>query len=67
MGTHFEEYGFGHFRSPSLARLATMAGLKQGVVSTGDSLDASSTDLAIMRQEGAVVKVHLFLILFVNF
>lgn len=51
-----EEYGFGHFRSPPLALLAKRAGLKQGVVSTADSLDCSSIDLEMLRCEGAVVK-----------
>ena len=51
-----EEYGFGHFRSPPLAGLAAAAGLKQGVVSTSDSLDSTPTDLDLMMAEGAVVK-----------
>lgn len=52
----YEEYGFGHFRSPSLPLLAAAAGLKQGVVSTSDSLDHSPIDLELMRGEGAAVK-----------
>jgi 5'-methylthioadenosine nucleosidase len=55
-GTDYEEYGFGHFRSPSLLLLATACGLKQGVVSTSDSLDFSPIDLELMRGEGAAVK-----------
>lgn len=51
-----EEYGFGHFRSPPLGRLAAACGVKQGVVSSSDSLDCSSTDLQLLRSEGAVVK-----------
>lgn len=51
-----EEYGFGHYRSPPLSALAAAAGLKQGVVSTSDSLDASPTDLELMRGEGTAVK-----------
>ena len=52
----FEEYGFGHFRSPPLAGLAEAAGLKQGVVSTADSLDHTAQDMQLMLSEGAVVK-----------
>lgn len=51
-----EEYGFGHYRSPPLGGLAANAGLKLGVVSTSDSLDAAEMDLALMRSEGAAVK-----------
>jgi nucleoside phosphorylase len=51
-----EEYGFGHFRSPALAGMSKACGLKQGVVSTSDSLDFTPKDLQLMRQEGAVVK-----------
>jgi 5'-methylthioadenosine nucleosidase len=54
--TDYEEYGFGHFRSPSLPLLAAKCGLKQGVVSTSDSLDHSPIDLELMRGEGAAVK-----------
>jgi 5'-methylthioadenosine nucleosidase len=55
-GTDYEEYGFGHFRSPPLPLLAAECGLKQGVVSTSDSLDHSPIDLELMRAEGASVK-----------
>ena len=51
-----EEYGFGHYRSPVLDGLATEAGLKQGVVSTSDSLDCTEIDLTLMRSEGVSVK-----------
>ena len=51
-----EEYGFGHFRSPSVPLLATACGLKVGVVSTSDSLDHTPIDLELMRGEGAAVK-----------
>jgi 5'-methylthioadenosine nucleosidase len=51
-----EEYGFGHFRSPPLYRLAREAGLQVGVISTADSLDCSPTDMALLLAEGAVVK-----------
>ena len=51
-----EEYGFGHFRSPPLGALAQAIGLKQGIVSTSDSLDASERDLELMRSEGTAVK-----------
>eukprot|EP00965_Chrysotila_dentata_P232197 6198823-Pleurochrysis_carterae.AAC.10 len=53
---HFEEYGFGHFRSPPLSLLAQTAGLKLGVVSTSDSLDCSQIDMQLMMAEGAAVK-----------
>lgn len=53
---NFEEYGFGHFRSPPLGALVVRAGLKLGVVSTSDSLDSSAIDLELMRSEGAAVK-----------
>lgn len=55
-GGVLEEYGFGHFRSPPLMKLASAAGLKLGVVSTSDSLDCSETDMALLLGEGAVVK-----------
>jgi 5'-methylthioadenosine nucleosidase len=51
-----EEYGFGHYRSPPLAQLASAVGAKLGVVSTSDSLDCSPDDLNLMRSEGAAVK-----------
>ena len=38
-----EEYGFGHFRSPNLIGLAHAAKLKQGVVTTSDSLHQSQS------------------------
>eukprot|EP00041_Stephanoeca_diplocostata_P007219 m.100978 g.100978 ORF g.100978 m.100978 type:complete len:330 (+) comp16786_c0_seq1:239-1228(+) len=52
----YEEYGFGHFRSPPCELLAEQVGCKIGVVSTSDSLDHTARDLQIMRQEGAHVK-----------
>jgi 5'-methylthioadenosine nucleosidase len=55
-GADYEEYGFGHFRSPPLPLLAAKCGLKMGVVSTSDSLDFSPIDLELMRGEGASVK-----------
>lgn len=51
-----EEYGFGHFRSPPLYRLAREVGLHVGVVSTADSLDCNPTDMSLLLAEGAVVK-----------
>lgn len=51
-----EEYGFGHFRSPPLYRLAREVGLQVGVVSTADSLDCTPTDMSLLLAEGAVVK-----------
>lgn len=53
---HFEEYGFGHFRSPPLNSLAKRVGVKQGIVSSSDCLDCSEIDLHLLRTEGAVVK-----------
>lgn len=53
---YLEEYGFGHFRSPPLPKLAKAVNLKQGVVSTSDSLDCTEMDLQLLRSEGAVVK-----------
>jgi 5'-methylthioadenosine nucleosidase len=53
---HFEEYGFGHFRSPPLNHLAKTVGVKQGIVSSSDCLDCSEIDLQLLRSEGAVVK-----------
>ena len=52
----FEEYGFGHFRSPPLNGLAKAIGVKQGIVSSSDCLDCSDIDLQLLRSEGAVVK-----------
>lgn len=51
-----EEYGFGHFRSPPLLRLASLVGVKLGVVTTSDSLDHTPRDMQIMLSEGAVIK-----------
>jgi 5'-methylthioadenosine nucleosidase len=53
---HLEEYGFGHFRSPPLYRLAKCLQAKQGVVSSSDSLDCTAMDFELLRSEGAVVK-----------
>uniref|UniRef100_A0A7S4ID08 Nucleoside phosphorylase domain-containing protein n=1 Tax=Odontella aurita TaxID=265563 RepID=A0A7S4ID08_9STRA len=56
-GNTYEEYGFGHFRSPpAITSLAARASVKLGVVSTSDSLDCSPRDLQLLRSEGAVVK-----------
>eukprot|EP00656_Telonema_subtile_P019758 TRINITY_DN20964_c0_g1_i1.p1 TRINITY_DN20964_c0_g1~~TRINITY_DN20964_c0_g1_i1.p1 ORF type:complete len:259 (-),score=40.90 TRINITY_DN20964_c0_g1_i1:259-1035(-) len=52
----YEEYGYGHYRSPPLGRLVAKLSLKQGVVSTSDSLDCSPVDLELMASEGAAVK-----------
>ena len=54
--TTYEEYGFGSYRSPSLGGLALAAALKEGVVSTSDSLDCTARDLSLMRSEGASCK-----------
>jgi len=51
-----EEYGFGHFRSPNLIGLAHAADLKQGVVTTSDSLDTTQKDMELMMAEGATIK-----------
>ena len=51
-----EEYGFGHFRSPNLVGLAHAANLKQGVVTTSDSLDTTEKDMELMMAEGATIK-----------
>ena len=51
-----EEYGFGHFRSPNLIGLAHAAKLKQGVVTTSDSLDTTQKDMELMMAEGATIK-----------
>ena len=51
-----EEYGFGHFRSPNLIGLAHAAKLKQGVVTTSDSLDTTQKDMELMMAEGASIK-----------
>eukprot|EP01063_Lacrimia_lanifica_P014345 TRINITY_DN20951_c0_g1_i1.p1 TRINITY_DN20951_c0_g1~~TRINITY_DN20951_c0_g1_i1.p1 ORF type:complete len:288 (+),score=92.92 TRINITY_DN20951_c0_g1_i1:57-866(+) len=56
VGSDYEEYGFGHFRSPPLPVLAREVGAKMGVVTTSDSLDFSPIDLELMRGEGASVK-----------
>ena len=53
---HLEEYGFGHYRSPPLGKLASHLGVKTGVVSTSDSLDAVPMDLELMRSEGTSIK-----------
>ena len=51
-----EEYGFGHFRSPNLIGLVHEAELKQGVVTTSDSLDTTEKDMELMMAEGATIK-----------
>lgn len=53
---NYEEYGFGHYRSPQLGALASAAKVKVGVISTSDSLDCTPVDLELMRSEGAAVK-----------
>lgn len=52
----FEEYGRGSYPVLKLARLPEQFGAKRGVVSTGNSLDATGTDLALMELAGAAVK-----------
>ena len=56
MNGHLSEYGYGHYRSPPLGRLVAQLDLKQGVLSTSDSLDCSPIDLQLMQTEGAAVK-----------
>jgi 5'-methylthioadenosine nucleosidase len=53
---HYDEYGFGHYRSPPVEVLARKTGCKLGVVSTSDSLDHTPRDLQMMRNEGTSVK-----------
>lgn len=52
----FEEYGFGHYRSPPLVRLADTVAAKLGVVSSSDALDCDEASLQIMLSNGAAVK-----------
>lgn len=52
----FREYGIGAYPSLDTTELAASLGFKRGRISTGDSLDMTETDLARIRENGAVVK-----------
>jgi nucleoside phosphorylase len=52
----FEAMGHGHFPVECDRDLAARAGLKLGLVSTGDSLDCTTEDLTWLTAHGACVK-----------
>ncbi len=52
----FDAYGVGSYPSADTDEMARELGLKQGVVTTGNSLDLPDQDLAAMRTYGADVK-----------
>lgn len=52
----YADYGVGAYQSAPTDHLATALGLKQGIVSTGDSLDKTARDLEMMEANGADVK-----------
>jgi len=52
----FREYGIGSYPSFDTSGLARQLGLKRGIISTGDSLDMTETDLVMIRVNGAVIK-----------
>ncbi|WP_422135529.1 hypothetical protein [Endozoicomonas sp. ALD040] len=56
MGEHYEAYGDGNFQCQVAVDLARKLDLPTSVVCTGNSLDMSPTDEAILRQEPMVNK-----------
>jgi 5'-methylthioadenosine nucleosidase len=52
----FIEYGVGSYPSVDAGALARALGLKQGVVSSGNSLDESAEDRRAIQRSGAAVK-----------
>lgn len=52
----FERYGIGSFPAAASARLAADLGLKQGIVTTGNSIDETADDRRLIAESGASVK-----------
>jgi 5'-methylthioadenosine nucleosidase len=52
----FEEYGIGSYPALDTSALVRSLGLKDGVVTTGNSLDESAADRRVIARTGAVVK-----------
>ncbi|KAI8473856.1 MAG: nucleoside phosphorylase domain-containing protein [Monoraphidium minutum] len=52
----FDKYGIGFIESVPTPNMCAALGLKAGIVSTGDSLDAVEADMAIMVEHGVAVK-----------
>lgn len=52
----FDKYGVGHHELMDAKALRQKLGLKPGVVTTGNSLDAVEMDLQLMKKNGAHVK-----------
>jgi len=52
----FEDYGIGSYPTVDAAGLAKALGLKRGIVTSGNSLDASDADELAIAQSGAAVK-----------
>ncbi|WP_079253725.1 hypothetical protein [Endozoicomonas arenosclerae] len=56
LGGNYEAYGHGNYRCESAIELAEQLGLPTSTVCTGNSLDMSPTDEAILREEEIVNK-----------
>jgi adenosylhomocysteine nucleosidase/5'-methylthioadenosine nucleosidase len=52
----FREYGHGRFAAVDVSRLAHELGLKQGIVTTSNSLDENDDDRRLIAASGACVK-----------
>lgn len=52
----FNQYGIGHYPVSSLPEMAVNLGLKEGVVTTSNSLDYTDKDLIMMRQNNGSIK-----------
>jgi len=52
----FDQYGVGHYPVSTLPEMAVKLGLKEGVVTTSNSLDYTDKDLVMMRQNNGSIK-----------
>lgn len=52
----FEEYGYGNYPTIKTDTLSKKFGLKEGVLTTGNSLDQTETDMKIMTSNNAACK-----------
>ena len=52
----FDEYGIGSYPCIDMPDLVKELSLKQGIVSTGNSLDCTPTDLEMIKKNGAEIK-----------
>lgn len=53
---NFDKYGLGYCTSPATSKLQAALGLKQGVVSSGNSLDYTDKCMEIMAAHNVAVK-----------